>query len=221
MKRIFPIAVPAFLILALAVYYWQTNQSTKLYKKLPIVGNHRLETLQLAEGGVRIDTVFHKISPFKFTNQDGVEVDESIVKGKVYVCDYFFTTCKSICPIMSKQLDRVYEHWSDNPNVMILSHTVDPETDTPQVLKAYSEKFKANTDRWMFLTGTKEALYTHARRDYLLDARESFGGDEDFIHTQNFALVDQQGRIRGFYDGTSNIEVDQLIKDIAFLLMEK
>jgi protein SCO1/2 len=103
---------------------------------------------------------------------------------------------------------------------MILSHTVDPETDTPEVLKAYSEKFEADNNRWIFLTGSKEALYTQARRDYLLDARESFGGDEDFIHTQNFALVDQKGRIRGFYDGTINAEVDQLIKDISFLLME-
>jgi len=220
MKRFFPIAVPAFLLLALAVYFWQSNQSTKLYKKLPIIGNHRLDTVQLADGKLRIDTLFHKISPFKFINQDGVEVDESIIKGKVYVCDYFFTTCQSICPIMSKQLDRVYDHWSDNPNVMILSHTVDPETDTPEVLKAYSEKFKADNNRWIFLTGSKEALYTKARKDYLLDARESFGGDEDFIHTQNFALVDQQGRIRGFYDGTINAEVDQLIKDISFLLME-
>lgn len=221
MKRIFPIAVPVFLLLALGVYFWQTNQSTKLYKKLPIVGNHRLDTVTLRDGAVRIDTLFHKISPFRFINQDGQEVTEAVVKNKVYVCDYFFTTCQSICPIMSKQLDRVYDHWKDNSEVMILSHTVDPETDTPAVLKAYSEKFKADNSRWIFLTGDKEALYTQARRDYLLDAAESFGGAEDFIHTQNFALIDQQGRIRGFYDGTDNKEVDQLIKDISFLLMEK
>jgi protein SCO1 len=140
-----------------------------------------------------------------------------VVKGKVYVVDYFFTTCQSICPIMSKQLDRVYREQKD---VLILSHTVDPETDTPGALNAYAKKFNADSKRWIFLTGSKPELYDLARTGYLLDAQEGNGGEEDFIHTQNFALIDKKGRIRGYYDGTDSSSVSDLITDIDFLLEE-
>jgi protein SCO1/2 len=118
---------------------------------------------------------------------------------------------------MSKQLDRVYKTQND---VLILSHTVDPETDTPEILKAYADKFKADPNRWVFLTGGKPELYNLARTGYLLDAQEGNGGAEDFIHTQNFALIDKKGRIRGFYDGTDSSAVNDLITDIDFLLQE-
>ncbi len=119
---------------------------------------------------------------------------------------------------MSKQLDRVYKEQKD---VLILSHTVDPETDTPEILKEYASKFKADPKRWVFLTGGKPDLYNLARTGYLLDAQEGNGGTEDFIHTQNFALIDKKGRIRGYYDGTDSSSVNELITDIDFLLGEK
>jgi protein SCO1/2 len=118
---------------------------------------------------------------------------------------------------MSKQLTRVYNGHKD---VMILSHTVDPETDSPQVLNEYASKHQADPSRWFFLTGEKSELYKQARIGYLLDAQEGNGGPEDFIHTQNFALIDKKGRIRGFYDGTDSSAVNDLITDIDFLIDE-
>jgi protein SCO1/2 len=220
MKRYIPMLIPVGILIALLVYFVQTGQSSTLYKQLPIVGNHKLDTVAIENGGMRIDTIFHSIPDFSFTNQNGQTFTQEGVEGKVYVCDYFFTTCPSICPIMTKQMDRIYDAWEDNPDVMILSHTVDPETDTPAQLKEYASKYNPDPSKWFFLTGEKEDLYTLARKGYLLDAAESFGGEEDFIHTQNFALIDKNRRIRGFYDGTDEKEVDQLITDISYLLME-
>ena len=216
MKKLLPFLLPLAIILTLLWFYMESGSPKKVFKKLPMLGNHKLDS-SYVEGKLRIDTIFHTVPSFSFIDQNGIIVTESLVKGKVYVADYFFTTCQSICPIMSKQLDRVYKKQKD---VMILSHTVDPETDTPEILKAYADKFKANPNRWVFLTGSKPELYNLARTGYLLDAQEGNGGGEDFIHTQNFALIDKKGRIRGFYDGTDSSAVNDLIKDIGFLLQE-
>ena len=216
MKRLLPFLLPLALLAALAWLFLQTNTPKGVYKELPILGNHRLDTLK-ANGTMQIDTIYHTIPPFSFSNQNNEIVTEAAVRGKVYVADYFFTTCQSICPIMTKQLDRVYKA---RPEVMILSHTVDPETDSAAQLLNYSKKFSADGKRWIFLTGEKTKLYELARKGYLLDAREGNGGAEDFIHTQNFALIDKKGRIRGFYDGTDSSAVNELITDIGFLLQE-
>jgi protein SCO1/2 len=216
MKKLLPFLLPLAIILTLLWFYMESGSPKKVFKKLPMLGNHKLDS-SYVEGKLRIDTIFHTVPSFSFIDQNGTIVTESLVKGKVYVADYFFTTCQSICPIMSKQLDRVYKTQKD---VMILSHTVDPETDTPEILKAYADKFKANPNRWVFLTGGKPELYNLARTGYLLDAQEGNGGAEDFIHTQNFALIDKKGRIRGFYDGTDSSAVNDLITDIGFLLQE-
>jgi protein SCO1/2 len=212
--------IPVGILVALVLYFVNSNQATVLHKKLPVMGNHRLDTVSLENGKFRIDTIFHRIPDFSFINQAGNPINQELVQGKVYVCDYFFSTCQSICPIMSDQLERVAEAYKNEKDFMILSHTVDPETDTPEILNAYAQKHKARMEQWLFLTGEKESLYNLARQGYLLDARESFGGEEDFIHTQNFALIDKQRRIRGFYDGTAPDQVNQLIKDIRFLLQE-
>jgi protein SCO1/2 len=216
MKKILPFLLPFLIIVCLAWLYFESGSPKKVFKKLPILGNHKLDTTTV-NGKTKTDTLFHSIPSFSLINQNGETITESIVKGKVYVVDYFFTTCQSICPIMSKQLDRVYKEQKD---VLILSHTVDPETDTPSILKEYSAKFQADPKRWLFLTGTKPDLYNLARTGYLLDAQEGNGGAEDFIHTQNFALIDKKGRIRGYYDGTDSSAVNDLITDIGFLLQE-
>jgi len=219
MRRYFPFLLISIAIAALVLYFIFSGQPSGVVKKLPILGNHRLDSVMIGNG-YRIDTIYHSIQPFKFINQDGKTVDQSIVNGKVYVADFFFTTCQTICPVMSKQLDRVYNAYKDENNLMILSFTVDPETDTAAQLKRYAQSFDANTKRWVFLTGEKPALYDLARTGYLLNNVIGTGGSDDFIHAQNFALVDKRGRIRGFYDGTLKEEVDQLIVDARFLLNE-
>ncbi len=166
------------------------------------------------------DTTYHSIPPFKFVNQYNEVVTDKTVSGKVYVTDYFFTTCQSICPVMSTQLERVYKEYSNGNDFMILSHTVDPETDSVAQLLSYAKLHGATDKKWLFLTGDKKHLYEIARKGYLLNAEEGNGGAEDFIHTQNFALMDKERHIRGFYDGTDSLEVNRLILDIKLLLAE-
>lgn len=197
--------------LGIFVYAFLFIDSSKPLRKLPIYGNKYLENK---------DTVFHKVPAFRFINQDSIVITEQNFEGAIYLVDFFFTTCQSICPIMSTQMQRVADAFKENDAVKIISHTVDPETDNIQQLKEYATKHQADSKQWHFLTGSKQDLYHIARNGYLLDAHEGDGGEEDFIHTQNFALVDKDKRIRGFYDGTNTEEIDQLIKDINLLLAE-
>lgn len=172
------------------------------------------------------------IRPFKFVNQDGDTITEQNLKGKILIVEFFFTNCPSICPIMNEQMARVYESVRTNDDVLILSHTVDPDNDSVPALKAYSLKYNADPKRWMFLTGDKKALYEAAFLSYKVTARE----DEEepiehaFIHAPNFVLVDKQGRLRAsigdndipeMYDGTNPASVDRLIQDIKELLNEQ
>lgn len=166
------------------------------------------------------DTTYHFIPDFEFVDQDNEKVTLETVKNKIYVTEYFFTTCQSICPIMNSNLDRVYKEFKDKPDFLILSHTVDPETDSVPVLKDYANMHDVNDKRWLFVTGSKPKLYELARKGYLLNAEEGNGGEEDFIHTQNFALIDKEQHIRGFYDGTDSMEVDMLMQDIKLLYKE-
>lgn len=166
------------------------------------------------------DTLYHRVGNFSFTNQHGKTVTQQHTEGKIYVTDYFFTTCKSICPIMNTQLVRVYKEFSKQPDFLILSHTVDPETDSVAQLALHASKYGVSDERWHFLTGEKKALYEMARKSYLLNAEEGDGGEEDFIHTQNFALVDKERHIRGYYDGTDSADVTRLITDIRTLFKE-
>ncbi len=166
------------------------------------------------------DTIFHTVKPFCFTNQYNEKVTEETVKGKIYVTDFFFTTCKSICPVMSTELERVYKTFQHNDDVLILSHTVAPEEDSVKVLMDYAKLHGVTNKKWLFLTGEKKHLYEMARQSYLLNAEEGNGGAEDFIHTQNFALVDKERHLRGFYDGTDSLEVSRLIIDINLLVEE-
>lgn len=167
----------------------------------------------------------HRIGKFSFLNQDGKLVSEQEVKGKVYVAEYFFTTCGSICPKMNQQMKRVQQAYANENRFRILSFTVDPETDTVAQMKRYSQSMGAKAGRWHFLTGDKNKLYQLARSSFfvLKPAEAANQGDAggDFIHTNNFVLVDGEGCIRGYYDGTSAKETNQLIADIQTLLDEK
>ena len=166
------------------------------------------------------DTSYHTVASFFFINQYNQKLTENEVKGKVYVTDFFFTTCQSICPIMSTELERVYKKFKNRNDFMIISHTVDPEIDSVAQLLEYSKLHGVDDEKWLFVTGEKKHLYEIARKSYLLNAEEGNGGEEDFIHTQNFALIDKERHIRGFYDGTDSIEINRLIVDLKCLFDE-
>jgi protein SCO1 len=159
----------------------------------------------------------HRIRDFKLVNQDGVSVTDSFLKDKIYVADFFFTTCPTICPAMSNELERVQEAFEGDLGIQIVSHTVQPEYDSPEILKEYAALHKANLNQWTFLTGDKSEIYSLARKSYFAVTTKGDGGIRDFIHTENFVLVDKKKRIRGFYDGTSTDDVNRLIKDIKIL----
>lgn len=160
----------------------------------------------------------HHIKPFNLIDQEGDSVFLSTIEGKVVLADFIFTTCGTICPRMSTQMVRVQTAFEDDDRVMILSHSVTPEADSVPVLKAYGERYTVNHDRWRLLTGDRAQIYDLARNSYFAAVDEGDGGPDDFVHTENFVLVDPQGRIRGFYDGTKFDEVSQAIKDIRTLL---
>jgi len=167
--------------------------------------------------------VLNYVQPFSFTNQENQTITEKEVAGKVYVAEYFFTTCKGICPKMNTNMKKLYADFKNEKGFLILSHTVDPETDTVARMKRYADSLGANTGNWWFLTGKKDSLYRAARVSYLLDDPKN-GNDkieDQFIHTQFFALVDKNGRVRKIYDGLKKDELDELEKDIPKLLHEK
>ncbi len=166
--------------------------------------------------------VLNTVHPFSFSRQDGKTVSEKDVAGKVYIAEYFFTTCKGICPKMNKNMKAIYEDLGSEPDFLILSHTVDPETDSIPRLRQYADSMGAKVDNWWFLTGTKESLYKSARESYLLDdpKNSSKNISEQFIHTQFFALVDRKGQVRGIYDGLKQDEIKQLIEDTRKTIAE-
>jgi protein SCO1/2 len=162
----------------------------------------------------------HRILPFTLVNQLGDSVSEKDVEGQILVVDFFFTRCPTICPIMTQQLTRVQSAFASEARMHILSHSVTPQADSVSVLRSYAEKFGANSDRWWFLTGEKAHIYHLSRRSYFSCLEEGDGGLQDFVHTENVALVDASGRIRGMYDGTDGEEVDQLIEDVQLLIQD-
>ena len=159
----------------------------------------------------------HRAGAFSFINQDGKPITQKSVENKVTVAEYFFASCPSICPVMNKNLEEVYEKFKGNPDFAILSHTVDPERDSVPVLNAYANRFNASAPGWEFLTGSKQALYNSATQDYLLSGGDS---SSQFIHTQYVALLDKSRRIRGFYDMTNQANILKLNGDIQTLLKE-
>jgi protein SCO1/2 len=177
--------------------------------------------LMLATDFGKVDLpVLAKVHPFRFVRQDGDTVTERELRGRVYVAEYFFTSCKGICPKMNRNMKSVYEAFADRSDFIILSHTVDPETDSVARLRAYSDSLGVDTARWWFLTGGKADLYRTARESYLLDSPENSSRNisEQFIHTQFFALVDTDGQVRGIYDGLQKEELEQLKRDASGLL---
>jgi protein SCO1/2 len=191
---------------------------------LPYFGNHDIELERQDDGSMIADTAYFTVPPFAFTNQSGREISHRDYEGHIYVTDYFFSTCPTICPVMSSQMSRLQDMLKQKGlfgDVKLLSHTVDPEHDTPEVLLAYADRMGADTSHWHFVTGDKDMLYDQARFGYFMTALESDTAAGGFFHSDNFVLVDRRGHLRGFYDGTSTSEVDQLFNDIQRLVQEK
>lgn len=166
----------------------------------------------------------HKIADFAFTNQNGKTITQNDYKGKIYVADFFFTTCPTICPIMTTNMAWLQDKIKDNPKVMLLSHSVTPDIDSVPVLKAYAEKKGVIDSKWNLVTGNKKDIYYIARKSYLAVKTTSSKELYDMVHTENFILVDGRGRIRGFYNGTNldkdikgEKNVQQLLDDINWL----
>jgi protein SCO1/2 len=167
--------------------------------------------------------VLNEVKPFNFISQDGKQVTEQNVNGKVYVAEYFFTTCTGICPILNDNMKTIYKKYKNEPDFMILSHTCNPENDSVPVLKRYADSMQVDGSKWLFLTGRKDSLYNTARSSYLLDdPKNNIHNIEDqFLHTQFFALVDKNGKVRKkIYDGLKKKELAELEKDIEVLLKE-
>jgi len=188
-----------------------------------VVGFYFILTSLVPEFGKKKIAAVSYVRPFAFINQDGKTITNKDVTGKVYVAAYFFTTCKGICPKMNNNMKQVYERFKNENDFLILSHTCDPEQDSAAQLKRYSDSLGVNTSRWMFLTGRKDSLYTMARISYTIDdpANNLKSIDDDFLHTQFWALVDRKGDVRKIYDGLKQNEINELISDIKKLLREK
>ena len=214
--------IPALLItaaLAVVIVGYIKSNSKKPLRFLPYFGVQKVDTI-LKSGRYTNDTIFHTVQDFSFINQEGKKVTQKDFDGSIYVTDFFFTTCQSICPVMSSEMEKIAAAFKENKTVKILSHTVNPENDSVPVLAEYARLHHADAKQWLFVTGDKKELYNIARTGYYLNAEQGDGGPDDFIHTQNFALVDKEKHIRGYYDGTNPKEIQQLISDIKLLLME-
>ncbi|MFY0591093.1 SCO family protein [Roseivirga sp.] len=164
---------------------------------------------------------FHKIPAFSLTNQLGEVVTEKTLEGKIYVTDFFFTTCPGICPKMTTNMQLVQAAFTDDEDVMLLSHSVTPETDSVSVLKSYAERNGINANKWQLLTGDRQAIYDLGRKSYFVEEDLGLEKTEDeFLHTENFVLIDQNRHIRGIYNGLNKVSVAQLIADINTLKEE-
>lgn len=188
--------------------------------KLPVYQPNMVNA-ELVDSTKQYVRKYHTIADFSLTNQNGETITQKDYEGKIYVADFFFTTCPTICPIMTDNMVRLQEILKDNHHVMLLSHSVTPEIDSVPVLKAYAEKKGVNDKKWNMVTGDRIQIYDLARKSYLVAQTDPDGDDYAMIHTENFVLVDTKRRIRGFYDGTNWEEMEELLKDIDILMKEE
>jgi protein SCO1/2 len=188
-------------------------------KKLPILGE-REAISKIVEGKEVIDTLYATVPPFSFINQEGDTVTQALVQHKIYVADFFFVSCPTICPIMKREMLRVYQAYKGDTALYLLSHTIDPQHDTIALLKQFATDLGVEGQQWQFLTGQREKIYEMAEKGYYATALPDSTEPGGFVHSGGFILVDRQGRVRGIYDGTDAQKVDELIADIALLKQE-
>ncbi|QSW91395.1 MULTISPECIES: SCO family protein [Flavobacterium] len=213
--RKFFIVLIVFSAITISLFY----SALKPKKDLPIYNPADVNP-ELVDSTVQYKSKYHTIADFSFVNQNGDTITQKNYEGKIYVADFFFTTCGSICPKMSTNLAGVQKAVLNNPKVMLLSHTVFPEVDSVSVLKAYAVKYGVVDSKWNLVTGDKKEIYKMARQSYLAVKLGRPDQLYDMVHTENFVLVDQKRRVRGFYDGTNPEEIKRLLDDIDFLSKE-
>lgn len=213
--RKFFIVLILFSVVTISLFY----SALKPQKTLPIYNPADVNP-ELVDSTVQYKSKYHTIADFSFVNQNGETITQKDYEGKIYVADFFFTTCGSICPKMSTNLVEVQKAVLNNPKVMLLSHTVFPEVDSVSVLKAYAIKYGVVDSKWNLVTGDKKQIYTMARKSYLAVKQGRPDQLYDMVHTENFVLVDQKRRVRGFYDGTDKEDIKRLLEDIDFLCKE-
>ena len=188
-------------------------------EKLPVY-QPAMVNFELVDSTIQHQKKFHRIADFSLTNQNGKTITHNDFGGKIYVADFFFTTCPSICITMTDNLLKVQEKIRNNPNVMLLSHSVTPEIDSVTQLKKYAVEKGVIDQKWHLVTGDKKVIYELARKSYLAVKEDWDGGDFDMIHTENFILIDPQRRVRGFYDGTDSEEIKRLLEELEILIQE-
>ena len=210
--RLFFGVLIVFSTIIISLFY----SALKPKKTLPIFNPADVNP-ELVDSTVQYKSKYHTIADFSFINQNGKTITQKDYEGKIYVADFFFTTCGSICPKMTANLSDIQKAFANNPKVKLLSHTVFPETDSVSVLKAYAKKHNVDDTKWNLVTGDKKEIYTMARKSYLAVKLGKPSELYDMVHTENFILVDTKKRVRGFYDGTNKEDIKRLIEDITFL----
>ncbi len=209
------LAFLAILVTGMIVVYPMIKKNQRLQVFQPADVNP-----QLVDADMQRTAKAHRIADFELTDQTGSTVTYADFENKIYVADFFFTTCPNICPKMTASLSGLSEFYKNDTDIMFLSHSVTPEKDSVPVLAAYAEKYNVDSKRWKLTTGDKKHIYELARRSYFAVTTEGDGGVKDFIHTENFILVDKERKIRGFYDGTSAQDMERLKGDITILRYE-
>ncbi|MDY0077644.1 MAG: SCO family protein [Bacteroidales bacterium] len=199
------------LFILLLLFFW-VAACTRQPEKLPVFGKTTI---------VGNETLHSTIRPFSFVNQDSLTITEKTFDGKIYVTDFIFLSCQGICPVMTQQLKRVYDLYASNPHIYFLSHSIDPANDTIPRLKAYADELGIDHEKWSFVTGDKDSIFSMASDSYFATAFADSTAPGGFIHSGVFLLIDTRKHIRGAYDGTNPEVVDQLMEDIEILLAEE
>ena len=205
-----------FTIVFVPILYFLVKPKSQLPVYNPVDVNPRL-----VDDAVKHISRDHKISDFQLVNQNGDTITQANFEDKIYVADFFFTRCQTICPIMAVNMSELQEYYKNDDDLKFLSHSVTPIIDSVSVLREYADKQMAITGKWEITTGKKAHIYELARKSYFAVLDEGDGGDQDFIHTEQFVLVDKNKQIRGFYDGTDADEIERIIKDIEVLKSEE
>lgn len=214
LKKLKVLAITIFILSAIiiSIIYNILN----VQKPLPIFQPSQVNA-EMVDSTIQYQKKYHKIADFSLINQNGKTITQDDYKGKIYVADFFFTTCQSICPIMTDNMFEIQKIIISDDEVMLLSHTVTPEIDTVAQLKRYAVEKGIIDSKWNLVTGDKKQIYELARKSYLAVKDNGDGGPFDMIHTENFVLIDKERQIRGFYDGTDSEEIERLLDDIKIL----
>ena len=213
--KFFGISLLIVSVIIISIFY----SILKPKKVLPIYQPTQVST-ELVDSTIQHKKKYHKIADFSLINQNGETITQDNYKDKIYVADFFFTTCKTICPIMTKNMHIIQKNIITDNEVMLLSHSVTPEIDTVAQLKRYAKEKHVNSSKWNLVTGDKKQIYELARKSYLAVKDDGDGGPFDMVHTENFMLIDKKRQIRGFYDGTDLEDIERLLADIAILKEE-